>query len=96
MDDSIIAGLLVPILCLLVWAAFAFAVGNYASKQKGRARTDWFVLSLLISPLLAFLILALLPGRANGSDFKKCPSCAEVVRAEAKRCKHCQGELVTA
>lgn len=33
---------------------------------------------------------------SNGAhgDFRKCPFCAEAVRREAKKCKHCGSELV--
>lgn len=33
-------------------------------------------------------------GRRAGVPSKKCPECAEMVQAEAKRCKHCGATLV--
>jgi peptidoglycan/LPS O-acetylase OafA/YrhL len=50
---------------------------------------------------LAFLLAIFNPGAkelaaANGEHgaYKKCPYCAEPVRREAVKCKHCQSELI--
>ena len=52
---------------------------------------------------LGFLVAIFNPGAkelavAGGEhgDYKKCPYCAESVRREAIKCKHCQSDLVTA
>jgi hypothetical protein len=42
------------------WIIFAFAVGFIAS-QRGRSGFGWFLLAILISPLIAVIILALIP-----------------------------------
>lgn len=68
-------------------------VGIYANK-KGR---DWeraIIASLLFSPLIGFLIVALLEDKKNeqlleSGKLKKCTSCAELVLFEAKKCKYC-------
>lgn len=44
----------------MLWLAFALIVGVAASKRYGRSGGVWFVISLLISPLLGFLLLAAL------------------------------------
>jgi len=41
---------------VLVWAALAILVGEYAKRRRREART-WAALAFLISPLLAFLLL---------------------------------------
>ena len=83
------------------WVLFAVAVGVFAS-NRGRNGFAWFVLSVLISPLLGLLFCAVAKdlSRAPGADqpsaatHVKCPACAEFVLPEAKVCKHCGGPLV--
>lgn len=84
---------------LVLWAAFSLAVGLLATKR-GRGSGNWFVLSILISPLLGIVFLLVLPNlqknvvSAELEDRVKCPACAELVMAEATVCKHCGGVLV--
>jgi hypothetical protein len=49
---------------LLFWLIFAGAVGFIAS-QRGRSGFGWFLLSAVISPLIAVLVLALIPSRSR-------------------------------
>lgn len=49
---------------------------------------------------LGFLLALFSPGAKEvamqtgaSGDYKKCPYCAEAVRREAVKCKHCQSEL---
>ena len=49
---------------LLFWLIFAGAVGFIAS-QRGRSGFGWFLLSVVISPLIAVLVLALIPSRSR-------------------------------
>ncbi len=55
-------------------------VGVLAARRE-RGFGTWFLLSLLLTPLLSLPLLFAL-GRP-------CPRCGEVVRAGAKICKHC-------
>ena len=57
-----------------------------------------FILSLLLSPIIGFIIVLLSPAEvkvviANNSDslgpLKTCPDCAEDVKEAARKCKHC-------
>lgn len=86
---------------IFFWVMFAVVVGVFAS-SKGRSGFGWFVLSLVISPLLGFLFVAVMtnlnvqaavsaaqaqqPGPAT---HVKCSACAEWVLPEAAVCKHC-------
>src|SRR4051812_14614888 len=54
----------------LFWIIFAAAAGFIAS-QRGRSGVRWFLLSIVISPLIAVIIVALIPSHpvaaASGS-----------------------------
>jgi len=84
----------------IIWLIFAVLVGAYAS-SKGRSGVGFFLIAVLLSPLIGFIIAAIVqPIRANTEakaletgDVKKCPNCAELVKAEARLCKHCHSEL---
>lgn len=65
------------------WLVLAIVVGVIAG-SRNRNGFGWFILALVISPLIAgILVLAL------GSSGKACPQCAEKVQPAAKVCKHC-------
>ena len=84
---------------LLGWILFSIIPAIIAS-NKGRNGFGWFMLSLVISPLFAGILVALLPAqktvveaRAMATDSKKCPRCAELVKREAQVCRFCQFEF---
>lgn len=39
------------------WFFLSIAVGIYAANHRGRSAFGWFVLSVLISPLIAFILV---------------------------------------
>lgn len=90
---------------ILFWFLVSIAIGIWAS-NKGRSGLGWFVLAILISPILAAIFLAVSkdlskPSTAQvASDIPSpsthvtCPECAEYVRMEARVCKHCGCKLV--
>jgi hypothetical protein len=88
------------LVAILFWLAFCVLVGVYASK-KGRSGPGFFFLAALLSPIVGFIIaLVVRPLRANieakelaSGDLVKCPFCAELVKAEAKVCKHCGRDI---
>jgi hypothetical protein len=78
-----------------VWFVLAIFVGTVAGRR-GRGQGWWFLLSLIISPLLGGLILLVVPNLKAAADLaslKKCPRCAEMVQREALVCKHCHTEF---
>lgn len=81
---------------VISWFLFSVVVGVW-SRRKGGSFISGFLFSLLLSPLIAGLILAVrkplkstLEERELASGrMKRCPHCAELIRAEAKRCRFC-------
>jgi hypothetical protein len=81
------------------WLLFSIVVGIIAA-NRGRSGFGWFVLSMVISPLLGVILVALIPAigdeRPSTATHVKCPDCAELVLKEARKCKHCGCHLVPA
>ncbi|TEA78666.1 hypothetical protein [Allopusillimonas ginsengisoli] len=87
---------------IIFWVLASIAIGVWAG-NKGRSGFAWFILAVLISPILAAIFLA------ASSDLSKnpvaaleapspkthvtCPDCAEMVKKEARVCKHCGCKL---
>lgn len=74
---------------VIVWVIASILIGVLAS-QRERFGFGWFLLSLVISPLLAGLGLLI---AGTGGEQVRCPACRELVRADAVKCKHC-GEVL--
>lgn len=81
------------------WFFFSVLVGVWAS-GRGRSGFGYFVLSMLLSPLLGFLIVAVagnLKEKANEPNpdtHVRCPDCRELVLRDARKCKHCGTALI--
>lgn len=88
---------------VLGWIIFSVVAGWIAS-TKGRSFLGVFGLSLLLSPLVGLIVAFALKARTDlekdaairsgsSGQYRKCPFCAEVVRIEAIKCKHCGSAL---
>lgn len=92
---------------LVAWLILSSMCGVYAS-SKHRSWGAWFFLALIFSPLLAIIILLclgdptaakdagerkLMPDVEDPALYKKCKYCAEPVRIEAIKCKHCGSDI---
>jgi hypothetical protein len=71
------------------WLLWSLAVAAIAS-SRGRSALSWFLLSILLSPLLTMiLVLALGRPGPNYKTHKRCPDCRELILMDAVKCKHC-------
>lgn len=88
------------------WLMFAAVVGVFAA-NRGRSGFGWFLLSLVISPLLGFLFVAVSKNLKEAASVAsssqgvpgpdthvRCSACAEWVLPMAAVCKHCGANLV--
>jgi uncharacterized membrane protein YhdT len=83
------------------WLAFSIIVGVAAS-HRGRSGFGWFLIACVITPLLALLLVFVIPKvprrgssaePSDGVQRVKCPECAELVLPDARKCKHCGAVL---
>jgi hypothetical protein len=73
---------------VIVWVVLSFAAAVYAG-SKGRSGVGFFFLSILLSPLIAFVWIAVSPSNPRAMGLRKCPQCAEWVKDEALKCRFC-------
>ena len=84
----------VLILILISFAVFGFFC-SYIATQKNRDSVTWFWLGFFFN-FLALIAIGVVPALASKkpkAGLRKCPSCAEDVKAEAKICRFCQAAL---
>ena len=87
----------------IFWLVCAFVAAAVAS-AKGRSVGGWFVIGLIFG-IFAVIVVAVIsskkaPAVIVGSEVAtpethvRCPECRELVRNDARRCKHCGITLV--
>ena len=84
---------------LLVWVICGI-IGAVVATNKGRSAGAWAVVCFLLGPLGVVLALVASQDEAgleaqalDRGTGRKCPQCAEVVKAEAKQCRYCGSVL---
>ncbi len=79
---------------LLMWVLLAGLVGQMA-ERKGHSNLHWYVFSLFCSPLIGFIVVALLPsiGHLTPDAYKQCAHCSNMVKVEETICPYCHADL---
>lgn len=68
----------------------------FIAKSKGRDFILWWIYGaalFLFAMIHAIIIKPTTESLLSNSDMKKCPFCAEVIKAEAKVCRYCGKDL---
>lgn len=81
----------------IIYLLFSLWIAALIAKmawKKGRSWNAFFTLALFV-PVIAWIIAAVIStDQATAiSGTKKCPKCAEFIKAEASLCKHCGSEV---
>ena len=74
------------------WALIGALIGVAAAQRKGFSIAGGIIGGLLLGPF-AFLMF-FVSGVSKGDATKKCPHCAEFIKADARVCKHCHKDVI--
>lgn len=77
---------------LTVWIFCGIVAASIAS-GRGRSGCAWLLLGILFGPFSFAVALMPRVTSAEKEILAKCPFCAEAVRPEAVKCKHCGSEI---
>lgn len=76
---------------MLLWLMLSFVPAGLAGR-KGYSVVIYFILSMIFSPLIGFLVILFAEDRTR----TPCPFCRERINPEATRCPKCQADLAAA
>lgn len=90
------------LIVFVAWFWLAYVIGK-AAERRGRSYWAFYLLSLLVSPVIMGIIVASLRAEVNEphdrgiedpeSGLVECPFCAETIKVKALICKHCGKEV---
>jgi len=78
-------------LTLMVVGIFFGVVAAVIAHQKGRSKLRWFLVGFFFH-IIGLVVLFIPPVPKLGVT-KKCPKCAEIIKAEARICRFCHQEI---
>lgn len=85
------------LLLLVAWLLPGLIAAQIA-QNKGRSGVLWLFLGFLLGPIALFGVALLSPtpeGALHSGASQKCPYCAEIIKAEAVKCRYCGADLAT-
>ena len=80
---------LVLFVLIVIWFACGF-VAAVINKDRGRPAVAGLFAGWLFGPLGIIMTLLTIPKIVKSGAGKQCPDCGELVRAEARICRHCR------
>jgi len=84
---------------LLFIAAILGLIPAFIAQSKGRSFGAWWLYGALLF-IVAIIHVLVIPSDSatyiNSSDSRSCPFCAEPIRRQAIKCKHCGSEVLSA
>jgi hypothetical protein len=79
---------------VIIWLGLAVATGA-AARSRGRDGFGWFLLAVIVSPVVALILLMAFQPKMAGPA-KICKFCRSQVDAAAIVCPHCRRDIDTA
>ncbi|NPV05626.1 MAG: zinc ribbon domain-containing protein [Syntrophaceae bacterium] len=78
---------------IVLWL-FCGIVSSLIASSRGRSGFAWLLLGAIFGPFsFAVALLPKIEPPPEEQGLVKCPFCAELIKAEAVKCKHCGSEI---